>query len=119
MPASALPTTSAISDEFTREFARDVRADLSKPQKELHSKYLYDELGSALFEAITHLPEYGVTRADERLLRKHARDIAELIPESVTVVELGSGTGRKTRHVLNALQSAGRIPRYFPIDVSH
>jgi len=91
---------------------------LSKPQKELHSKYLYDDLGSALFEAITHLPEYGVTRADDRLLRKHARDIAELIPETAAVVELGSGAGRKTRYVLNALKKADHVPRYFPIDVS-
>ena len=118
MPLSVLPRTSAAPNEWTREFASDVRADLSKPQKELHSKYLYDELGSALFEAITHLPEYGVTRADERLLRKHARDVAELIPETATVIELGSGTGRKTRHVLNALRRADRVPRYFPIDVS-
>jgi L-histidine Nalpha-methyltransferase len=118
MPLSVLPRTKAASDECTREFASDVRADLSKPQKELHSKYLYDELGSALFEAITHLPEYGVTRADERLLRKHARDIAELIPDTTTVVELGSGTGRKTRYVLNALRKPDRALRYFPIDVS-
>jgi L-histidine N-alpha-methyltransferase len=118
MPLSVLPRTSAAPNECTREFASDVRADLSKPQKELHSKYLYDELGSALFEAITHLPEYGVTRADERLLRKHARDIAELIPETAAVIELGSGTGRKTRYVLNALKRADRAPRYFPIDVS-
>lgn len=118
MPLSVLPKTSATADESTREFASDVRADLSKPQKELHSRYLYDELGSALFEAITHLPEYGVTRADERLLRKHARDISELITETATVIELGSGTGRKTRYVLNALKRADRVPRYFPIDVS-
>ena len=59
-----------------REFASDVRTGLAKPQKELHSKYLYDELGSSLFEAITHLPEYGLTRADERLLRRHCRAIS-------------------------------------------
>ena len=118
MPVSALQRTSATSDESTREFASAVRADLSKPQKELHSKYLYDELGSSLFEAITHLPEYGVTRADERLLRAHARDIAGLIAETGTVIELGSGTGRKTRYVLQALGRADRVPRYFPIDVS-
>ena len=53
------------------EFAADVRAGLMRPgQKELPSKYLYDNLGSALFEAISILPEYGLTRADERLLRR-------------------------------------------------
>jgi dimethylhistidine N-methyltransferase len=95
-----------------------VRAGLSKPQKELHSKYFYDDLGSALFEAITHLPEYGLTRADERLLQAHASDIAALIPVPCAVVELGSGTGKKTRSILTALQPANGRLRFFPIDVS-
>jgi len=59
----------AITTNATYEFAADVRAGLTRPgQKELPSKYLYDELGSALFEAISHLPQYGLTRADERSL---------------------------------------------------
>ncbi len=115
--AFASPKTEALSEAHLREFAAKVRADLSKPQKELHSKYLYDELGSALFEAITRLPEYGLTRADERLLRAHAAEIAELVPTSA-VIELGSGTGEKTRHVLAALNRPGAKPRYVPIDVS-
>src|ERR1035438_7140164 len=89
--------TDALPEAHLREFAAEVCADLSKPQKELHSKYLYDELGSALFEAITRLPEYGLTRADERLLGSHAGEIAQLVPTSA-VIELGSGTGEKTRH---------------------
>jgi L-histidine N-alpha-methyltransferase len=93
------------------EFAYDVRAGLSKAQKELPSRYLYDELGSALFDAITVLPEYGLTRADERILQRHAAQIPREFP---MVAELGSGAGRKTRPVLEAL---GR-PDYFPIDVS-
>jgi L-histidine N-alpha-methyltransferase len=122
-PASALskirPGISPISARGVSEFAADVRAGLSKPRKELHSKYFYDDLGSALFEAITHLPEYGLTRADERLLRIHAADIASLISTPCAVVELGSGTGRKTRSILTALQPppGGRL-RFFPIDVS-
>src|ERR1700692_3623151 len=99
-----------------RQFASDVRSGLAKPQKELHSKYLYDELGSSLFEAITHLPEYCLTRADERLLRRHADDIAGLLPSRVAVIELGSGVGQKTRHLLQAIGRAS--PRYYPIDVS-
>ncbi len=110
-PASALSKTNA-------EFAADVRAGLSKPQKELHSKYFYDDLGSALFEAITHLPEYGLTRADDRLLRVHAPEIARLIPAKCAVIELGSGTGKKTRSILTALQPAHERLRFFPIDVS-
>ena len=100
------------------EFAADVRAGLTKAQKELHSKYLYDELGSALFEAITHLPEYGLTRADERLLQAHAGEAAERAGRPEMVIELGSGTGRKTRPILNALAHDGDLPRYYPIDVS-
>ena len=100
------------------DFARDVRAGLSKPgQKELPSKYLYDDLGTALFEAITWLPEYGLTRADERLLRAHAGAIVDRLPGALRVAELGSGTGRKTRYVLEAL--ARRQPAlYHPIDIS-
>lgn len=122
-PASAwfkteAPKSNALSDAHLREFAAQVRADLSKPQKELHSKYLYDELGSALFEAITRLPEYGLTRADERLLCSHARDIAQLIGVPEAVIELGSGTGEKTRHILEAFSAAGSKLHYIPIDVS-
>ena len=119
MPVSDLQKTRPTSAESTRQLASEVRTDLSKPQKELHSKYLYDELGSALFEAITRLPEYGVSRADERVLQMHASDIADLIPEPVAVVELGSGMGRKTRYVLSALERPACVLRYFPIDVSH
>ena len=108
--------TKAEDNAAVREFASDVRTGLAKPQKELHSKYLYDELGSSLFEAITHLPEYGLTRADERLLRRHAGDIAGLLPSRVAVIELGSGVGQKTRHLLEAIGLT--TLRYYPIDVS-
>ena len=105
----------AEDHDVTREFASDVRVGLTKPQKELHSKYLYDDLGSSLFESITHLPEYGLTRADERLLRRYSPDIAKLLPSRIAVIELGSGVGQKTRHLLEAI---GGSPRYYPIDVS-
>ena len=100
-------------------FAADVRAGLTKDgQKELASKYLYDEVGSKLFEVISVLPEYGLTRADERLLRRHARDLAALLPAGTLVAELGSGTGTKTRWVLEAFGRRGRTS-YFPIEISH
>jgi L-histidine N-alpha-methyltransferase len=104
------------ADPVIRQFASDVRNGLAKPQKELHSKYLYDELGSSLFETITHLPEYGLTRADERLLGSHASEIANLLPSRVAVIELGSGVGQKTRHLLRAI--GGNPLRYYAIDVS-
>jgi dimethylhistidine N-methyltransferase len=110
--------TNVISAAPVHEFAADVRAGLTKAgQKELPSKYLYDSLGSKLFEAICELPEYGLTRADERLLERHAAEIVERIPGGVVVCELGSGSGRKTRWILEALSRRRRIA-YYPIDIS-
>src|SRR6202051_3248735 len=100
------------------EFASDVRAGLARDgQKELPSKYLYDDVGSALFEVISHLPEYGLTRADERLLQSHADEIGERLDAPVAVSELGSGSGKKTRWILEAL---GRWQRtvYYPVEIS-
>src|SRR5215831_6554417 len=86
------------------EFEVDICAGLSKPgQKELYSKYFYDDLGTALFEAITLLPEYGLTRADRRLLQTHAHDLAGRAGNVSVVVELGSGSGEKAREVLPSI----------------
>lgn len=101
------------------EFAEDVRLGLTKDgQKEIPSKYLYDEVGSALFEVITVLPEYGLFRADERLLRENAETIAASLSAGPAVVaELGSGTGRKTFWLLDALAKKQPIV-YRPIEIS-
>src|SRR3569623_3666285 len=94
--------------QAAHEFAVDVRSGLTRPgQKELPAKYLYDALGSALFDAITLLPEYGLRRADERLLQQHAREIAAEVAPGTIVTELGSGNGRKTRWLLDALRKHG------------
>ena len=109
---------SAPACDARQQFAHDVRRGLGQPgQKELPSTYLYDAVGSALFEAITHLPEYGLTRADERLLRRHSSAIASRLPAGTVVAELGSGSGKKTRYLLEAL-AKHRGLLYFPIDVS-
>src|SRR5437762_6305581 len=110
--------TPAVQLQHVSEFAADVRESLTKPgQRELPSKYLYDEVGSALFEAICLLPEYGLTRADTRLLQENAAEIVSRIPSPVVVAELGSGSGKKTRWILEAL--ARRQPTtYHPIDIS-
>jgi L-histidine N-alpha-methyltransferase len=104
--------------EVLSGFAADVRAGLSKPRKELPAKYLYDEVGSALFDAITVLPEYGLTRAEERLLGQRANEIARWLPSGVAVAELGSGSGRKTRPVLEAIAALRDSVSYCAIDVS-
>jgi L-histidine Nalpha-methyltransferase len=99
-------------------FALDVAAGLQKTPKEIPAKYLYDEVGSALFDAITLLPEYGLTRADERLLWRHADSIARRMTPGVGVVELGSGSGRKTRPILEAISEYQRHTTYYAIDGS-
>jgi dimethylhistidine N-methyltransferase len=100
------------------EFAREVRSGLTRAgQKTLPCRYLYDAVGSALFEAITCLPEYGLSRADARILQRHAGEIVAAMPAGLTVVELGSGSGAKTRPILEKL-AARECVRYHPIDLS-
>lgn len=100
------------------EIAAEIRAGLIRPgQKELPSKYLYDEVGSALFEVISVLPEYGLTRADTRLLKQFAGNIVAQLPSPILVAELGSGSGKKTRWILEALARRQRT-FYYPIEIS-
>jgi dimethylhistidine N-methyltransferase len=100
------------------EFAREVRAGLTRPeQKTLPCRYLYDDIGSALFEAITFLPEYGLTRADARVIQACAGELIESLPPGLAVAELGSGTGTKTRTILEELRNRQSVT-YYPIDVS-
>lgn len=110
---SPLPEESA--DNELLQAARD--GLLRKGQKSLPCKYLYDEVGSLLFEAIGALPEYGLTAADARLLRAHASDMIAPFRPGVMVAELGSGSARKTRWILQAL-ARRRTTRYWPIEIS-
>lgn len=96
----------------------EIREGLARAgDKRLPPTLLYDELGTALFEAISALPEYGLTRADERILKRHAPAIARAMQTPLLVAELGSGSGRKTRWILDALASR-QTTHYFPIDIS-
>jgi L-histidine Nalpha-methyltransferase len=118
MASPARVYTHGVSGNARADFAADVRAGLTKhPQKELPSKYLYDEVGSALFEVITLLPEYGLSRAGARLLKRHAEEIIDRLPSPVAVAELGSGSGAKTRWILEALSRRQPVT-YYPIDIS-
>src|SRR5438477_10231470 len=111
--------THAITADPVVEFAAEVRAGLTRSgQKELPSKYLYDDVGSALFEVISVLPQYGLTRADERLLRRYAHEIVAQIPGPVSVAELGSGSGKKTRWIMKALYRRQHIS-LFTLDIFH
>jgi dimethylhistidine N-methyltransferase len=94
-----------------------VRQGLLQPPRQLSPEYFYDDVGSALFEAITHLPEYGVTRAEERILDGCSEAVAARAARARLLIELGSGSGRKTRRILEAFPADGaRV--YCPIDVS-
>jgi dimethylhistidine N-methyltransferase len=88
----------------TAQFASDVQYYLSLTPRQLPSRYFYDDLGSALFDAICRLPWYGVTRAERRLLASHGHEILARVPELTTIIELGPGNGEK----LGALVDAGR-----------
>jgi len=112
------PLLKPVVSPALAEFAEDVRIGLTKPgQREILSKYLYDEVGSALFEAICLLPEYGLTRADTRLLQRHAREMVARMPRPAHVAELGSGSGKKTRWILEAL-ARYQHTFYYPIEIS-
>ena len=78
-------------------FASDVSRSLQLTPRQLPSQYLYDALGSALFDAICELPWYGITRAESRLLERHRDEIFALVPGLSRIVELGPGDGRKLR----------------------
>lgn len=95
----------------------EVAGGLTRPQKELPPKFFYDRAGSELFEAITALPEYYLTRTERDLLaRLMPAWTAELRP--ATLLELGAGSGAKTRIVLDALSTVRGRATYVPVDVS-
>lgn len=97
---------------------RDVRAGLLAEPKELAPKYFYDDHGSQLFERITELPEYYPTRAERAILVERASDIVAAAGAPRTLVELGSGSAAKTRHLLDAMRDAGCLHTYVPVDIS-
>jgi len=94
----------------------DVRSGLTAAAKTLPPKYFYDARGSELFDEITRLPEYYLTRAETAILRRHAADIARL-SGCESLVELGSGTSAKTRLLLRALLDGGTLREFVPFDV--
>ncbi|MBV8435663.1 MAG: L-histidine N(alpha)-methyltransferase, partial [Candidatus Eremiobacteraeota bacterium] len=118
-------TATAVSDRFelievprsqgAPSFAADVVAGLSASPKRLPAKYHYDDVGSALFDAITQLPEYYLTRAETEILREWGWQIVRVLDEPIDFLELGSGSAVKTRLLIEeALRVQGRL-RYSPI----
>jgi L-histidine N-alpha-methyltransferase len=106
------------------EFAAEIVRDLQLQPKRIQSKFLYDALGSSLFDAICHLPWYPITRAEHRLLARHGGDVVRMLARQgssvhlPTIVELGCGTGEKLAQLGLALQERGGAAHVHLIDVS-
>ncbi|MCB1055224.1 MAG: L-histidine N(alpha)-methyltransferase [Acidobacteria bacterium] len=105
-------------DGAEESFAEDVRRGLTAEPKKLSPKYLYDALGSILFDAISMVPEYYLTRAEDEILEAQGTEIAALLPGPLRMVELGSGTSTKTKRLIGALIKRQERLHYLPIDVS-
>ncbi|MCP3977146.1 MAG: L-histidine N(alpha)-methyltransferase [bacterium] len=103
--------------DHREDLLQDVRHGLTAHHKYLPSKYFYDAVGSKLFEQITELPEYYLTRAEAEIIREHADELmAELQPDEL--LELGSGSSTKTQMLIEAMYRSGPGRRYVPIDIS-
>jgi L-histidine N-alpha-methyltransferase len=107
-----------VLDASRSTFAADVHRDLQLTPKQLQSKYLYDALGSHLFEAICQLPWYRITRAETRLLERYADGLVEPLGDPCTIVELGCGSGTKLATIAQALRRRGSPVLVHLIDIS-
>ncbi len=123
-PACALPRTPherrtrrchAVAAEARGDFADALIAGLSARQKSIPCRFFYDAAGSALFEAITELPEYYPTRTETAILREHAADMAALAAPGAVLIEFGSGSSTKTELLLAGMPD---LYAYMPIDIS-
>ncbi|HEX4440132.1 MAG TPA: L-histidine N(alpha)-methyltransferase [Thermoanaerobaculia bacterium] len=104
--------------EAVRDFAEDVRRDLSLTPRQIQSKYLYNALGSALFEAICRLPWYRITRAEGRLLSRYAGEMVQSLEDPITIVELGSGSGEKLAMLAERLRTRRKRVLVHLVDIS-
>jgi L-histidine Nalpha-methyltransferase len=105
----------ADAAEADSSFARDVIAGLTARPKRLSPKYFYDQAGAQLFEDITALPEYYLTRCELEILRERAGEMARFFPAGSALIEFGSGSSKKVRILLEA---APTIAAYIPVDIS-
>ena len=107
-----------LDAEASLTMARDVRRGLMTIPKEVSPKYFYDERGSRLFERITELDEYYPTRAEREILGGRSAEIVAVAGRPTELVELGSGSAAKTRHLLDAMRESGCLEAYVPVDIS-
>jgi len=99
-------------------YAEEVARGLTARRKHLPCKLFYDEAGSALFEEITQLPEYYLTRTELEILEQYSPEIIQTAGAPVSVIELGAGTATKTRTLLRAVARRQLRVKYFPVDIS-
>jgi L-histidine N-alpha-methyltransferase len=107
-----------LDADTAAKMASDVHDGLSAQPKELAPKYFYDERGSQLFEQITELEEYYPTRAERSILAERSGEIIAAAGAPRSLVELGSGSAAKTRHLLDAMREAECLHTYVPVDIS-
>jgi L-histidine N-alpha-methyltransferase len=108
----------AIEQRPVSEMVGDVFEGLMRTQKSLPPRLFYDAAGSALFEEITRLPEYYLTRTESALLQQYSGEIAKRVGANVSVIELGAGTAAKTGTILKALSQRQLRVDYYPVDIS-
>jgi L-histidine Nalpha-methyltransferase len=107
-------------DDSNEEFRIDILKGLSNPvQKSTPSKYLYDIKGSYFFEQITVQPEYYPTRIENSILEEYSHKILQHISTEVILIEMGSGSSKKTKHLFDSILKKQNKLYYFPIDISH
>ena len=118
MPGSRIEIDVHLQEDGAlASMAGEVAEGLRRTPKELPSKYFYDERGSKLFEKITELPEYYLTRTEQALLERLAPELASFASPA-ELIELGAGSAKKTRLLIDGARAVGRLRRYIPLEVS-
>jgi len=118
IPQERLEIVELAEAAASSRFAQDVLEGLTATRRTLPAKYLYDDVGSALFDAITHLPEYYLTAAETEILHEWGWEVVRLLDAPVEFVELGSGSANKTRLLIEEALRVQQTLRYSPIDIS-
>ena len=93
----------------------EIMAGLRQPRKMISPKYFYDERGSQLFDAITHLPEYYPTETEFGIMHDNIDELADLVGRQASLIEYGSGSSRKTRILLEHLHDLGKLMVRFSV----
>jgi len=103
---------------ITGDFAEDVMQGLTSNPKYLLPKYFYDSKGSKLFEEITRLKEYYPTEIERSIIKSISKTLPQMNTSISTIVEIGSGSSNKTRHIIEAYSQAYEKVNYVPLDIS-